>query len=125
MRSKPTACCPVVSRRDRVAVTLSFPVAPMKATLGSLPAVEDGWAYEIKWDGHRTLAHVEADRCRLQTAAGHDSTGRWPELDRARARIGELAGNADCFVSNLKMVLAREGERVPSAFIARQCGYSE
>jgi len=61
-------------------MSLSFPVAPMKATLGSLPAGDDGWAYEIKWDGHRTLAHVAAGGTRLQSAGGHDSSERWPEV---------------------------------------------
>ena len=63
-------------------MALSFPVAPMKATLGSLPseASEHGWAYEIKWDGHRTLAHVSTTGTRLQTTGGHDSSDRWPEV---------------------------------------------
>ena len=31
----------------------------MKATLGTLPTEDAGWAYEIKWDGYRTLAFVD------------------------------------------------------------------
>jgi bifunctional non-homologous end joining protein LigD len=61
-------------------MALSFPVAPMKATLGSLPTVEDGWAFEIKWDGHRTLVHIDGSAARLQATAGHDSSERWPEV---------------------------------------------
>lgn len=61
-------------------MALTFPVAPMKATLGSLPADDDGWSYEIKWDGHRTLAHVDGASVRLQTTSGNDSSGRWPEV---------------------------------------------
>jgi len=63
-------------------VTLRFPVAPMKATMGSLPEGV-GWAYEIKWDGYRTIAHVgdRPDRAlRLQSTGGKDVTERWPEL---------------------------------------------
>ncbi|MEM1332654.1 MAG: hypothetical protein AAGG08_04270, partial [Actinomycetota bacterium] len=60
-------------------MTLRFPVQPMKATLGSLPASDDGWAYEIKWDGHRTLAHVEGGGTRLQSGGGHDVSERWSE----------------------------------------------
>lgn len=61
---------------------LTFPVPPMKATLGNLPpASEDArWAYEIKWDGYRTLAFVEAGRVRLQSSSGRDVTAQYPEL---------------------------------------------
>ena len=64
-------------------MALRFPVLPMKTTMGSLPATDehaDDWAYEIKWDGYRTVAHVDAGRFRLQSSAGHDVTDRWPEI---------------------------------------------
>jgi bifunctional non-homologous end joining protein LigD len=63
-------------------MTLHFPVVPMKATMGSTGAVPDGdgWAFEIKWDGYRTIVHVADGRVRLQSTAGHDVTDRWPEF---------------------------------------------
>jgi bifunctional non-homologous end joining protein LigD len=61
-------------------VTLSFPVVPMKATLGTMPTSDDGWAYEIKWDGYRTLAFVEHGRVRLQSSNSIDVTHKYPEL---------------------------------------------
>ena len=63
-------------------MTLRFPVVPMKATMGSTGAVPDGddWAFEIKWDGYRTIAHIDDGRVRLQSTAGHDVTDRWPEF---------------------------------------------
>lgn len=64
---------------------LRFPVAPMKATLSTLPGDDERWAYEIKWDGYRTLAFVDAGRVRLQSTNLLDVTAKWPEL-------GELAG---------------------------------
>ena len=60
-------------------MALSFPVAPMKTTLGRLP-VGDGWAHEVKWDGYRTIAFVDDDQVRLQSSSGRDVTERWPEL---------------------------------------------
>jgi len=55
----------------------------MKATLTSLPA-DDGWAFEVKWDGYRTLVHLDSEHprmpVRLQSTAGKDVTARWPEL---------------------------------------------
>jgi bifunctional non-homologous end joining protein LigD len=56
----------------------------MKATLGTLPVDDDRWAYEIKWDGYRTLAFVDAESVRLQSTNLHDVTAKYPEL-------GELA----------------------------------
>ncbi len=61
-------------------MALSFPVAPMKATLGTLPHADDEWAYEIKWDGYRTLALVDNGRVRLQSSNRHEVTEQWPEL---------------------------------------------
>ncbi len=63
-------------------MSLGFPVLPMKATMGSTGAVPDGdeWAFEIKWDGYRTIVHVADGRVRLQSTAGHDVTERWPEF---------------------------------------------
>jgi bifunctional non-homologous end joining protein LigD len=65
-------------------MTSGFPIIPMKASLGSLPEGDD-WAFEIKWDGYRTVVHVANGDVRLQSTAGHDVTSRWPEL-------GDLAG---------------------------------
>ena len=61
---------------------LRFPVEPMTATLGSLPgeADDDHWAYEIKWDGYRTLAFVDAGALRLQSRSQLDVTTKYPEV---------------------------------------------
>jgi bifunctional non-homologous end joining protein LigD len=56
----------------------------MKATLGTLPVDDHRWAYEIKWDGYRTLAFVDGGSVRLQSTNLHDVTAKYPEL-------GELA----------------------------------
>jgi bifunctional non-homologous end joining protein LigD len=71
-------------------MALGFPVLPMKATMGSTDAVPDGddWAFEIKWDGYRTIVHLADGVVRLQSSAGHDVTGRWPEF-------GDLAGSVN------------------------------
>ncbi len=72
-------------------MALAFPVAPMKATMGSLPADGDDqrWAFEIKWDGHRTLAHVEAGRVRFQSSGGGDVSERWADVaGLATATVG-------------------------------------
>ena len=52
----------------------------MKAGLGRLPSNDDDWAYEIKYDGYRTLAFVDDGRVRLQSTNLHDVTATYPEL---------------------------------------------
>lgn len=68
-------------------------VRPMKATTGDLPADDEGWAYEIKWDGMRLLAHVAADGrgVELVTANGRSATDRFPELAGLAPALGTAA----------------------------------
>jgi bifunctional non-homologous end joining protein LigD len=68
-------------------------VRPMKATAGDLPADDEGWAYEIKWDGMRLLAHAGADGGGLElvTANGRSATDRFPELVGLAEAIGTAA----------------------------------
>ncbi len=83
-------------------MALGFPVLPMKATMGSTGAVPEGddWAFEIKWDGYRTIVHVADRAVRLQSSAGHDVTARWPEFD-------DLAGavNASSAILDAELVV--------------------
>jgi bifunctional non-homologous end joining protein LigD len=69
-------------------MTIGWPVAPMKAVLGTLPHDDGGWAYEIKWDGWRVIVHVADGSVRVQSASGHDITATYPEL-------AELAGSVN------------------------------
>jgi bifunctional non-homologous end joining protein LigD len=61
-------------------VTLEFPIVPMKAGLGTLPVDDDSWAFEIKWDGYRMIAHIDGPRIKLQSTKGIDMIDRYPEL---------------------------------------------
>jgi bifunctional non-homologous end joining protein LigD len=77
-------------------MALGFPVAPMKATMGSAGAVPgEGWAFEVKWDGYRTIVHVDAGAARLQSTAGHDVTGRWPEFASMASSVNAPAAILD------------------------------
>jgi bifunctional non-homologous end joining protein LigD len=55
-------------------------VEPMLATTGRLPADDEDWAYEIKWDGVRAIGFLDGGRLRLQARSGRDVTSRYPEL---------------------------------------------
>jgi bifunctional non-homologous end joining protein LigD len=74
---------------DPTAEPLPQGLRPMPATLGTLPEHEDGWAFEIKWDGVRALAYVEGGRVTFESRTGNDQTQTFPEL----RKLGEaLAG---------------------------------
>ena len=56
-------------------------VAPMMATLSdTLPADDERWAYEMKWDGVRAVVHVEGGRPTARSRNDIDITGTYPEL---------------------------------------------
>ena len=78
-------------------MSLGFPVPPMKATMGSTGAVPDGadWAFEIKWDGYRTIVHIADGAVRLQSTAGHDVTDRWPEFADLAASVNATSAILD------------------------------
>jgi len=60
----------------------------------SLPVGED-WAFEVKWDGYRTIVHVADGKVRLQSTAGHDVTARWPEFADLAASVNASAAVLD------------------------------
>jgi bifunctional non-homologous end joining protein LigD len=65
--------------RERVALPEWVP--PMLATSSQLPADDDGWAYEMKWDGVRASAYLDGGRLlRLISRSGQDVTVAYPEL---------------------------------------------
>jgi bifunctional non-homologous end joining protein LigD len=61
-------------------------VRPMLATAGSLPP-GSGWAYEMKWDGQRAIAVVDAARVQVWARSGRDITAAYPELQQIAAAL--------------------------------------
>ncbi|GAB3169273.1 bifunctional non-homologous end joining protein LigD [Micromonospora palomenae] len=55
------------------------PLKPMLAMTGPLP-VDDGWAYEFKWDGVRALADIAGGRQHMYARSGVEITAAYPEL---------------------------------------------
>src|SRR6478672_2896574 len=75
-----------------MATALPRDVTPMLATAGKLPVKDEGWAYEIKFDGVRVLTFVEKGQARLVTRNGNDVTSSYPEVaDIAGALDGHAA----------------------------------
>ena len=56
-------------------------IAPMLAVPGTLPAREDEWAFEVKWDGVRAIARSEPGRFHLFGRSGREITTSYPELN--------------------------------------------
>jgi bifunctional non-homologous end joining protein LigD len=63
-------------------------LTPMLATVGSLPHEEDGWAYEVKWDGVRALVAVDGGRLTITSRNGNDVTSSYPELRGLGLQLG-------------------------------------
>ncbi len=66
-------------------------LTPMLARAGSLPAGEDGWAYEIKWDGVRAIAYSQPRELRLESRNLNDITDAYPELGRLNRALSSHA----------------------------------
>ncbi len=63
-------------------------LGPQLATLSAgLPAY-GRWIYEIKFDGYRLMARVNADRVKLITRGGHDWAAKMPDLVDAIRKLG-------------------------------------
>ena len=86
-------------------MTLRYPVEPMKAGIGTLPTDDENWAYEIKWDGYRTLAFVDGGRTRWQSSNLIEVTAKYPELAEFAGSVN--AGSA--IVDGELVVLDEQG----------------
>ena len=64
-------------------------VAPMLATSGDLPADQQRWAFEVKWDGVRALAYIKDGQLTLESRNLADITDRYPELGEMAPAIGK------------------------------------
>jgi len=66
------------------------PIIPMLATPARLlPADDDAWSAEIKWDGVRALAFVSAGQAVLRGRDGKDISATYPEI---AVDLGAAAG---------------------------------
>jgi bifunctional non-homologous end joining protein LigD len=82
-----------IIHRERL--PLPAAMSPMLAVTGAFPARDPGaWAVEMKWDGVRALAFIEAGRLTLRSRTGKDITGTYPEL----AGLGNAIGRRQALV---------------------------
>src|SRR4051812_26796729 len=66
----------------------------MKATTAPLPP-DDGWAFEVKWDGVRILSKVGGGRIQLRSSNGIDASSRYPELHALADGLGDVEAILD------------------------------
>lgn len=70
-------------------------IVPMLATTAPMPANEDGWSFELKWDGVRAVGYVEDGHLHLESRNLADITPRYPELAPLAAELGPTAAILD------------------------------
>ena len=87
------------------------PLLPMLATPAA-PFDDPDYLFELKWDGVRALAAVEAGRWRLWGRTGADYTARYPEL----AVLGRLPA---CTVLDGELVVLQDGRADFPALLRR------
>ncbi|OGD11863.1 MAG: DNA ligase D, partial [Candidatus Aminicenantes bacterium RBG_16_66_30] len=67
------------------AVKGPFPgdIEPMLATLVDGPFDREGWAFEVKWDGYRSLAAIKGGKVRLLSRNGKAQNAKFPTVAAA------------------------------------------
>jgi bifunctional non-homologous end joining protein LigD len=93
----------------------------MLATPGPIPT-GDGWAFELKWDGVRTIVDVGRGRVRVFGRSANDVTASYPELHplpdllagRKAILDGEVVALDDVGVPSFQRIHVRMHVRQPS-----------
>ena len=108
-----------------MALPLKPPVLPQLARSRAALPEGDGWAYEPKWDGFRSIVFVDADNVELQSRNGKSLTRYFPELRFPDGRYvldGEIvAASFDTLGQRIHPAasrIARLAEETPSRFVA-------
>jgi DNA ligase D-like protein (predicted ligase)/DNA ligase D-like protein (predicted 3'-phosphoesterase) len=81
-------------------------VEPMFARLSTLPADDERWRYEIKWDGVRVILYCTGGRIRLTNRNLRDVTDQYPEL---RA-LGRALGSSEVILDGEVVALNEDGK---------------
>jgi bifunctional non-homologous end joining protein LigD len=63
-------------------------LSPMLATLGTLPP-DDGWGFEMKWDGVRAIVRADRSRLTLLSRNNIDMSASYPELQELAVTLGK------------------------------------
>ncbi len=77
-----------------------MPLLPMLATAGDHVPLGEEWRHEVKWDGVRTLAHLEGGDVTFTSRNGNRITGAWPELCRAPIGVRDAVVDGEIIALN-------------------------
>ncbi len=80
---------------DATATEMPDVVEPMLARLSTLPPDESSWAFEVKWDGVRAIAHTQPGRLSFLTRNGNDVSAAYPELRALNRALGSHSAILD------------------------------
>jgi bifunctional non-homologous end joining protein LigD len=80
-------------------------ISPMRAAAGPLPR-GSAWAYEMKYDGVRSIAYVQDGEVRLYSRNANDITSHYPELQE----LGMLLDGRDAVLDG-EIVALEPGDR--------------
>ncbi len=92
----------------------------MLATLGELPEDQDGWGFEFKWDGVRTIAICSRDRTCLLSRRGSDVSDSYPEL----SQLGGSLSGRDAVLDGEIVALGPDG-RPSFTLLQRRMGITD
>lgn len=67
---------------------MQLPFAPMLLGRAPAPFADDGWLYQVKWDGVRNLTLVEDGKVRHWSRRGRERTLLFPELEGLGPALG-------------------------------------
>lgn len=79
-------------------------IKPMLASPGTLPQNDNDYAYEIKWDGIRTICYIKHGRMLLSSRNLRNITGQYPEL----SALTEVINN-DIIIDGEIVALSQDG----------------
>jgi bifunctional non-homologous end joining protein LigD len=68
--------------------TMPAHLPPMLARPGRLLDDDDGWAFEVKWDGVRAITYWRPGRLRIESRNLNDVSSRYPELRPLGRQLG-------------------------------------
>jgi bifunctional non-homologous end joining protein LigD len=63
-------------------------LVPMLASAGRLPADDEEWGFEIKWDGVRAISYWLPNQLRIESRNLNDISARYPELRALGPQLG-------------------------------------